>query len=169
MYAKSGRISTARRVFDAMNDRDEGPAALGLFDEMVERNIRPDHVSMVAVLSACSHSGLVSDGEKLFRRMVEEYKIRPRMEHYSCMVDLFARAGLLKKAEAMLEQAPLLPTAAMWAALVAASQVYGDAEIGGDRSNPLAPEIYEVLDELSEQMRDVGRDGDDFLGFFDEF
>ncbi|XP_020081021.1 pentatricopeptide repeat-containing protein At1g71490-like [Ananas comosus] len=250
MYAKSGRISTARRVFNAMNNRDEvsytsliagygiqgeGPAALGLFDEMVERNIRPDHVSLVAVLSACSHSGLVSDGEKLFRRMVEEYKIRPRMEHYSCMVDLFARAGLLKKAEAMLEQAPLLPTAAMWAALVAASQVYGDAEIGlkaanrllemgtensghyilianlyaargcweelakvrmrmrdmgvrkapglawadigngfhpfavGDRSNPLAPEIYEVLDELSEQMRDVGRDGDDFLGFFDEF
>ncbi|CAD5196747.1 unnamed protein product [Musa acuminata subsp. malaccensis] len=52
------------------------------------------------------------------------------MEHYSCMVDLFARACLVKKAEEFRNKAPLLPTAAMWAALVGACQVYENTEIG---------------------------------------
>ncbi|XP_072964461.1 pentatricopeptide repeat-containing protein At1g71490-like [Typha angustifolia] len=237
LYSKSGRILIARRVFNMMDDRDEvsytsmiagygmqgdGISALKLFDQMIDFGIKPDHISMVAVLSACAHSGLVSEGEILHDKMVNLYRIRPQMEHYSCMVDLFARAGLLKKAEEILERTPFPPTAAMWAALVGACQVHGNTEIGeraarklldmrtenaghyvlianmyatagcwedlatvrtrmrdlgvrkapglawadlgngfhpfavGDTSNPLAPEIYEVLEELSSQMRDAG-------------
>ncbi|CAL9209561.1 unnamed protein product [Musa hybrid cultivar] len=237
MYSKSGRILAARRVFDLLTNRDqvsytsiiagygiqgEGTAALKLFNQMIDSGIKPDHINMVAVLSACSHSGLVSQGHKLFKMMTDSYGIAPQMEHYSCMVDLLARAGLVKKAEELLHKAPLPPTAAMWAALVGACQVYENTEIGeraakkllemgtdnpghyvlianmyaaagcwdelakvrtlmrdsgvrkspglawadlgngfhpflvGDRSNPLAPEIYEVLDTLTGQMSDPG-------------
>ena len=62
--------------------------------------------------------------------MIDSYGIAPQMEHYSCMVDLLARAGLVKKAEELLHKAPLPPTAAMWAALVGACQVYENTEIG---------------------------------------
>ncbi|XP_074562112.1 pentatricopeptide repeat-containing protein At1g71490 [Curcuma longa] len=235
MYSKSGRILVAKCVFDSMTNRDEvsytsmiagygsqgeGIAALQLFDQMIDRGMKPDHINMVAVLSACSHSGLVSQGQKLFDMMVDTYGIVPQMEHYSCMVDLFARAGLVVKAEELLNQAPIPPTAAMWAALVGACQVYLNKEIGAraakkllemktdnsghyvlianmyatagcwdelakvrtmmrdlgvrktpalawvdlgngfhpflvdDRSNPLAHEIYEVLDILTGQMSD---------------
>ncbi|XP_055814283.1 pentatricopeptide repeat-containing protein At1g71490-like [Solanum dulcamara] len=54
---------------------------------------------MVAALSACSHSGLVIQGQKLFEQMQSTYGISPHLQHFSCMVDLFGRAGLLKKAE----------------------------------------------------------------------
>lgn len=246
MYSKSGRILIARRVFDTMSDRDgisytslmagygmqgDGHSAVKLFEEMIEYGIKPDHVSMVAILSACSHSGLVSEGEMLFDKMINLYKIAPRMEHFSCMVDLYARAGLLSKAEEMLNRTPIPPTAAMWAALVGACQVHGDTEISeraarklldmntdnagkyvlianmyaaagcwgelakvrtlmrdlgvrkapgcawvdlgtgfhpflvGDRSSPLSPEIYDVLDALFEQMRDTGNIDAEMLAF----
>lgn len=241
MYSKSGRLLVAQKVFDTMNDHDmisytsmiagygmqgKGTVALRLFDQMIDSGIKPDHISMVTVLSACSHSGLVLEGEELFDKMVCSYGIKPQMEHYSCMVDLYARAGLLEKAEEMLNQTPFPPTSTMWAALVGACHDRGNKIIGqrtarrllemrtenaghyvlianmyaaagcwdelatvrklmrdlgvtkapglawadlgngfapflvGDRSNPLAPEIYEVLDELSEQMRNINDCGD---------
>ncbi|CAL5089925.1 unnamed protein product [Urochloa decumbens] len=236
MYFKSGRLSVAKNVFDTMDDRDiisytsmiagygmqgKGTVALRLFNQMIDSGIMPDAIIMVTVLSACSHSGLVEEGEELFDKMVKSFGIKPQMEHYSCMVDLYARAGLLEKAEELLNQTPFPPTSTMWAALVGACHERGNIIIGqrsarrllemktenaghyvlvanmyaaagcwnelatvrklmrdlgvtkapglawadlgngftpflvGDRSNPLAPEIYEVLDELTEQMRNM--------------
>ncbi|XP_062188569.1 pentatricopeptide repeat-containing protein At1g71490-like [Phragmites australis] len=236
MYSKSGRLLVAQNVFDTMDDRDmisytsmitgygmqgKGTVALRIFNQMIDSGIMPDDIIMVTVLSACSHSGLVPEGEELFDKMVSSYGIKPQMEHYSCMVDLYARAGLLEKAEEMLNQTPFPATSTMWAALVGACHERGNIIIGersarrllemrtenaghyvlianmyaaagcwnelatvrklmrdlgvtkapglawadlgngftpflvGDRSNPLAPEIYEVLAELSEQMRNI--------------
>ncbi|CAN6171693.1 unnamed protein product [Urochloa humidicola] len=236
MYSKSGRLPVAQNVFDTMDDRDmisytsmiagygmqgKGTVALRLFNQMVDSRIMPDAIIMVTVLSACSHSGLVDEGEELFDKMVNSFGIKPQMEHYSCMVDLYARAGLLEKAEELLNQTPFPATSTMWAALVGACHERGNIIIGersarrllemktenaghyvlvanmyaaagcwnelatvrklmrdlgvtkapglawadlgngftpflvGDRSNPLAPEIYEVLDELTEQMRNM--------------
>jgi len=241
MYSKSGRLSVAQNVFDTMDDRDmisytsmiagygmqgRGTVSLRLFNQMIDSGIVPDAIIMVTVLSACSHSGLVDEGEELFDKMVNSFGIKPQMEHYSCMVDLYARAGLLEKAEDLLNQTPFPPTSTMWAALVGACHERGNIIIGersarrllemktenaghyvlvanmyaaagcwnelatvrklmrdlgvtkapglawadlgngftpflvGDRSNPLAPEIYEVLDELTEQMRNMDDCGD---------
>lgn len=145
MYSKSGLVSDAQRVFDSMRQRDEvsytsliagygmrgeGQAALKLFDEMNGRGIKPDHITMVSVLSACSHSGLVAHGQMLFDKMVRIYGIIPRMEHFACMVDLFGRAGLLRKAEEIIIRMPFRPTAFMWATLIGACRIYGNMEIG---------------------------------------
>ncbi|XP_077231647.1 tetratricopeptide repeat (TPR)-like superfamily protein [Tasmannia lanceolata] len=146
MYSKSGRILEARRVFESMGQRDEvsytsliagygmqgeGKAALRLFDEMNRYKIKPDHITMVAVLSACSHSGLVAQGQMLFEKMVRFYGIVPRMEHFSCMVDLFGRAGLLRKAEEIIVRMPFRPSPAMWATLIGACRNHRNIEIGG--------------------------------------
>ncbi|KAJ9167405.1 hypothetical protein P3X46_022060 [Hevea brasiliensis] len=145
MYARCGKVLEAKRLFDSMNRRDEvtytsliagfgiqgeGRAALKLFDEMNKNNIKPDHVTMVAVLSACSHSGLVTEGKMLFQKMCSAYGIVPRLQHFACMVDLYGRAGLLHKAKEMIAKMPYRPTSAMWATLLGACRIHGNTEIG---------------------------------------
>ncbi|XP_019707967.1 pentatricopeptide repeat-containing protein At1g71490 [Elaeis guineensis] len=145
MYSKSGRMVAAQRVFDFMKGHDKisytsliagyglqgkGITSLKLFNEMIDCGIEPDHITMVAVLSACSHSGLVTQGQMIFGRMVGLYGIVAQVEHYSCMVDLYGRAGLLRKAEKIIDQMPLQPSAAMLATLVEACRLHGNIEIG---------------------------------------
>jgi pentatricopeptide repeat protein len=111
MYGKCGRVSAAHKVFDRMKSRDliswnsmiacygmHGlcDEAFSMFTDMTKAMIEPDGVTFVAVLSACSHAGRVSEGRCLFDQMVQKHKISPSMEHYTCMVDLLGRAGLLK-------------------------------------------------------------------------
>ncbi|XP_021766099.1 pentatricopeptide repeat-containing protein At1g71490-like [Chenopodium quinoa] len=128
MYARTSRISEAQTVFNFLTRKDivtytslitgygilgEGEVALKLFEEMNSSGIKPDLISLVAVLSACSHSGLVIKGQLLFEKMWSVYGIRPCLEHYACMVDLFGRAGLLKKAEEIIRTMPFEPSADM--------------------------------------------------------
>ncbi|KAL0700728.1 hypothetical protein Bca4012_056850 [Brassica carinata] len=145
VYAKSGEIVAAKRVSDLMKDRDEvtytslidgygnqgeGRVALALFNEMITSGIKPDHITMVAVLSACSHSMLVHEGQRLFTKMQCEYNIRPCLQHFSCMVDLYGRAGLLGEARDVIQRMPYEPSSAMWATLLNACHIHGNTEIG---------------------------------------
>ncbi|XP_050377135.1 pentatricopeptide repeat-containing protein At1g71490 [Argentina anserina] len=145
IYARSGRVVDAKKVFDTMNEKDEvtytsmiagygvqgeGKAALKLFEEMNRLKIKPDHVTMVSVLSACSHSGLMIQGQNIFERMLSMYGITPDVEHYGCMVDLFGRAGLLHNAKNIIKRMPYKPTSAMWATLIGACRIHGNTEIG---------------------------------------
>ncbi|KAF5176670.1 Pentatricopeptide repeat-containing protein [Thalictrum thalictroides] len=145
MYSKSGKISEARGLFNSMKEKDEvtytsliaglgmqgeGHAAIELFEEMNKRGVKPDHIAMVAVLSACSHSGLVSEGEMLFEKMINVYKINHRMEHFACMADLFGRAGLLRRAVKLITEMPFSASPAMWATLIGACRIHGNTDIG---------------------------------------
>ncbi|GMG99328.1 hypothetical protein Nepgr_001168 [Nepenthes gracilis] len=145
MYARSGKISNAERVFDLLRNKDEvtytsliagygiqgeGEVALELFEEMIGLGIKPDHITMVAVLSACSHSGLVTKGQRLFDKMSSVYGITPCLEHFACMADLFGRAGLLKRAEEIFRLMPGQPSPAMWATLIGACHIHGNTELG---------------------------------------
>lgn len=145
VYAKSGKIVAAKRVSYFMSERDEvtytslidgygiqgeGRVALALFKEMIRSGIKPDHVTMVAVLSACSHSKLVHEGQRLFMKMEFEYGIRPCLQHFSCMVDLYGRAGLLVDARDVMHRMPYEPSGATWATLLNACHIHGNTEIG---------------------------------------
>ncbi|KAJ4916435.1 Pentatricopeptide repeat-containing protein [Raphanus sativus] len=145
MYAKSGKVVASKRVFDLMSKRDkvtytslidgygmvgEGDVALAWFKEMIRSGMEPDHITMVAVLSACSHSGLVHEGERQFKKMQYVFGILPRLEHYSCMVDLYCRAGLLVTARDVIRRMPYEPSRAMCATLIIACLVHGNRDIG---------------------------------------
>lgn len=144
-YARSGEIAMAKRLFLLLKRKDvvtftsliagygrqgDGKEAFKLFEEMAGFHIKPDHVTMVAILSACSHSGLVDLGEKLFKEMQYVYDISPRLEHFACMVNLFGRAGSFEKAIKVITTMPFAPTAAIWATLIKACQIHGKVEIG---------------------------------------
>ncbi|KAK0606109.1 hypothetical protein LWI29_034212 [Acer saccharum] len=70
--------------------------------------VRPDDITYLSVLSACSHAGLVEQSRRVFKSMVED-GISPRMEHYACMVDLLGRAGLLDEAFNYVSDSPVNP------------------------------------------------------------
>lgn len=145
IYARSGKVLVARRLFDLLDKRDavtytsmiagygiqgDGKVALKLFEEMIGSQIKPDHIAMVAVLSACSHSGLVAQGQLLFEKMQTIYGITPHLEHFACMVDLYGRAGLLNKAKEIILRMPHKPTSEMWATLIGACRIHGNTDIG---------------------------------------
>eukprot|EP01018_Ginkgo_biloba_P029185 Gb_18412 [translate_table: standard] len=145
MYSKCGSIDVACQVFDKMLKRDlvswnamiagygmhgYGEDALALFKQMQQTRVKPDHITFICVLSACSHAGLVDEGRQYFDCMNQDYCIRPRAEHYACMVDLLGRAGHLDEAESFINQMPLEPDAGVWGALLGACRIHCNVELG---------------------------------------
>ncbi|KAM3748952.1 hypothetical protein ACB098_05G147100 [Castanea mollissima] len=144
MYAKCGNLDSARCVFDMMQGKNEVSwtnmisaygnhghlkESLTLFHEMLENGIQPDHVTFLAIISACAHAGQVDSGAHYFRCMTEEYGIPARMEHYACMVDLFGRAGRMNKASETIKNMPFAPDAGVWGTLLGACRVHGNVEL----------------------------------------
>ncbi|KAI3862060.1 hypothetical protein MKW92_042418 [Papaver armeniacum] len=134
MYCKCGSVEMARQVFDGMDKRDvtswnsmilgfamhgEIENALEAFDSMCEmKNIMPNSITFVGVLSACNHGGMVCEGKNYFDLMVEVYKIEPRLEHYGCMVDLLARNGIINEALDSVSSMPIKPDVVIWRSLL---------------------------------------------------
>eukprot|EP01018_Ginkgo_biloba_P013574 Gb_33693 [translate_table: standard] len=145
MYAKCGSIENARHVFDTMPQRDVvswtsmisgyamhgcGKEALKLFRQMQHSGTKPDHVTLVGVLSACCHAGLVDEGWQYFDWMSQYHHITPTMEHYGCMVDLLGRAGRLDEAEDFINKMPIKPDANVWGSLLGACRLHNNIELG---------------------------------------
>ncbi|KAK6247782.1 hypothetical protein QUC31_019347 [Theobroma cacao] len=145
MYAKCGNITRAIRVFHEMPSRNSltwtsiigglalhGNAhdALSYFSEMIDVGLRPDEVTFLGVLSACCHGGLVEEGRKLFSQMTSKFGLSPQLKHYSCMVDLLGRAGLLVEAEELINGMEIEPDAVVWGALFFACRMHGNFLMG---------------------------------------
>ncbi|XP_074563033.1 pentatricopeptide repeat-containing protein At3g26782, mitochondrial-like [Curcuma longa] len=150
-YVKRGSVSTASRIFERMQGRNlvtwstmisgygmhgKGKEALELFNHM-KGLLKPDHISFVSVLSACSHAGLVCEGWQCFNSMTTEFGLVPRAEHYACMVDLLGRAGKLEEARHFIEQMPIKPDCSVWGSLLGACRIHPDAQIAELAANSL--------------------------------
>ncbi|XP_020598234.1 pentatricopeptide repeat-containing protein At2g03880, mitochondrial [Phalaenopsis equestris] len=144
MYAKSGCIDEARLAFDSMSRRDAitwtaiimGYAQNGrchdsllLFDLMVREGARPDYVTFIGLLFACSHAGLVEIGRMHFESMERVYGVTPGPEHYACMVDLLGRASRVSEAVDILSQAGHAADTTVWKTLLAASRVHCNVDV----------------------------------------
>jgi pentatricopeptide repeat protein len=106
-----------------------GEEALCIFEQMWQMGMKPDHVTFVGVLTACRHAGLVDEGRHYFDSMSRDHCIRPRLDHYACMVDLLGRVGCLEEAEDFINQMPYKPDAVVWGALLGACRVHGNTEM----------------------------------------
>jgi hypothetical protein len=90
---------------------------------------KPDGITIVGVILACTHGGLVNEGKRLFNSMLADFGLHPRIEHYGCMVDLLGRAGLLKEADTLIASMPVEPDAVIWGALLGACSFHGNVEL----------------------------------------
>ncbi|KAF8413318.1 hypothetical protein HHK36_001296 [Tetracentron sinense] len=169
MYSRCGNIEAASLVFNEMSDRNviswtsmimgfakHGYArrALEIFNEMVETGTQPNEVTYIAVLSACSHVGMIAEGWKHFNSMNKEHRIVPRMEHYACMVDLLGRSGFLEEAVKFIYSMPFKADALVWRTLLGACRVNGNTELGRHAAklilelDPRDPAAYILLSNL---------------------
>nr|POE61721.1 putative pentatricopeptide repeat-containing protein [Quercus suber] len=92
--------------------------------------IRPDKIVYMAVLSACSHAGLVDEGLRYFKSMVGDYNITPDQEIYGCVVDLLGRAGRVEEAYELIESMPFKPDESVWGALLGACKAHKLPNLG---------------------------------------
>ncbi|EYU35808.1 hypothetical protein MIMGU_mgv1a021697mg, partial [Erythranthe guttata] len=144
MYIKCGCLDAAHRVFEGMKERTifswsamiqglaiHGKAneALELFFEMIQTGMKPNGVTFIGLLNACSHMGLINEGREFFYSITRDYRIVPSIEHYGCMVDLLSRAGLLEEARDFIEEMPIKPNAAVWGALLGGCKVHKNIEM----------------------------------------
>ncbi|KAJ4977250.1 hypothetical protein NE237_002356 [Protea cynaroides] len=175
MYSKCGSIENAIDVFNSMELKDlitwnsmicglamhgRGIDALNAFDCMKSMGEKPDGITFVGVLSACTHMGLVENGFSYFQSMTNEYSIVPQIEHYGCMVDLLSRAGLLKQAVDFVRKMPIKADSVTWSALLGACRVHKNielAELALEHLMELEPNNPANCVMLSNIYGDVGR------------
>lgn len=144
MYSKCGDVDGARQFFDMMPCKDlvtwnemihgyaqngQGENAIDLFRNMIKAGIEPDHITFVAVLTACSHSGLVDIGLKLFNSMQKEYDVEPLSDHYTCIIDTLGRAGRFDEVEEILENMPFRDDPVIWEVLLSSCRVHANVKL----------------------------------------
>ncbi|KAL6861549.1 hypothetical protein ACP4OV_017249 [Aristida adscensionis] len=146
VYAKCGEIGLSRKVFDLSREKDliswngiiaayahhgVGLEAISLYQKMQENGHKPNDVTYVVLLSACSHSGLVDEGLTIFKSMVTDESIILRDEHYTCLIDLCSRAGRLDDARRLIQWLKIKPTSgSVWSALLGGCNAHGNENIG---------------------------------------
>ncbi|KAK9164603.1 hypothetical protein Syun_005505 [Stephania yunnanensis] len=174
MYANCGRLDAARGLFDRIQEKNIvvwnviircygmhglGNEALDMFSQMLKCGIKPDGISFICVLSACSHAGLLQKGWELFEKM-ENYGIPKGDEHYACMVDLLGRAGRLDESLEFIKSMPVSPGKDVYGALLGACRIHSNLELAEE----VAQKLF-VLDPhnagryliLAKMYEDVGR------------
>ncbi|XP_052203439.1 putative pentatricopeptide repeat-containing protein At1g77010, mitochondrial [Diospyros lotus] len=162
LYCKCGFVENGRKLFDQMIKSDEvswnsmlmgyatnghGTEALNLFNEMRSAGVVPTGITFTAVLSACDHCGLVEEGRKWFHAMKSHYHVDPGIEHYSCMVDLFARAGFLEEAMNLIKEMPFEVDASVWSSVLRGCVAHGNKN--------LAEKVVEQITDLDPQNSDA--------------
>ncbi|XP_073000172.1 putative pentatricopeptide repeat-containing protein At1g10330 [Typha latifolia] len=152
MYGKHGQLTCCGNVFKMVRQKEictwnalisalagngKEAEALDLFVGMQAEGLSPNHITLVAALTACARAGLVKTGLRLFESMVNEYKVTPSMEHYGCIADMLSRAGHLNEAIEFIRRMPIAADASVQGALLGACKLHGKTELGAELGRQL--------------------------------
>lgn len=147
MYAKCGDINTAFTLFMKIGKKDvffwnvmlkslalhgKAPDALKLFSLMQKEGLKPNDFTFLGALFACSHGGMVEEGQTIFDMMEKEHRIRPSIEHYGCIIDLLSRNGRVEEALHIVDKMPFEADVAIWGALLGGCKLRGDFKRAGE-------------------------------------
>ncbi|KAK7315309.1 hypothetical protein VNO77_33849 [Canavalia gladiata] len=145
MYSRCGDIDEAESLFDEMEVKDvstynsmigglalhgKSIEAVELFREMLKQGIKPNGITFVGVLNACSHGGLVELGYEIFQSMETVHRVEPQVEHYGCMIDILGRVGRLQEAFNFIGRMGVHADDKMLCALLSACKIHRNIEIG---------------------------------------
>eukprot|EP00253_Pinus_taeda_P001273 PITA_01273 len=155
LYSKCGNVKVAHKLLEKMPEQTvvswtaliagytqngRPQEALAFFNKMQVQGIKPnlititgtkpDHITFTAILTACSHAGLVDQGRRYFQCMISDYGLSPVLEHYACLVDLLGRAGHLDEAHDIIRKMPFEANADVWGALLGVCRIHCNIELG---------------------------------------
>ncbi|KAL9456474.1 hypothetical protein AB3S75_005660 [Citrus x aurantiifolia] len=144
MYCKCGDICGARRFFDMMHGKNTvtwnemihgyaqngyGDEAVRLYKDMIASGVKPDDITFVAILTACSHSGLVDVGVEIFNSMQLDHGVEPILDHYTCMIDCLGRAGHFHEAEMLIDEMPCKDDPVIWEVLLSSCRLHANVRL----------------------------------------
>ncbi|KAI3929828.1 hypothetical protein MKX01_025996 [Papaver californicum] len=144
MYSKCGNLDRSLVIFFKLPEKNlfcwnsiieglavhgYGEAALDMFRRMEREKIKPNEVTFISVLSACTHSGLVEEAREIFVSMTQDYSISPSIEHYGCIIDLLSKAGLIEEALILVRNMKFEPNYVIWGAILGGCKLHGNLEI----------------------------------------
>ncbi|CAN6358531.1 unnamed protein product [Urochloa humidicola] len=175
MYSKCGELEESVEVFDGMPSKNtvswnsiiaafarhgHGSEVFQLFESMKADGVKPTDVTFLSLLHGCSHVGSAKKGLEILNSMSSQYGIRPRVEHYACVVDMLGRSGLLDDAKAFIEDGPFKDNPLLWQALMGACSFHKNSEVGkyaAERLLILAPDCTAAYVLLSNIYSSEGR------------
>lgn len=178
MYTKCGHVGRARSVFTRMeqkvvitwNSMIRGLAlngfaedAISLYEKMVADGIQPNEITFVALLTACTHAGLVDQGMAFFEEMKRKHHVSPQVEHCACIVDLLCKSGRLWEAYKFICDMGVQPNAVIWSTLLSACRAHADVELAklaASKLLVLEPDNSSIYVLLSNIYADAGLWGD---------
>lgn len=152
MYAKNGSLNDAWMIFQEIENPNvvqwtsmisgcalhgQGREAVQLFERMMAKGVKPNEITFIGILTACSHAGLLKEGCNYFRLMKEVYAIKPAFEHFVCMVDLYGRAGCLNDAKEFIYDNRISHLSAVWRSLLSSCRLHKDFAMAKDVSEQL--------------------------------
>ncbi|EFJ32070.1 hypothetical protein SELMODRAFT_16651, partial [Selaginella moellendorffii] len=151
-YARAGRIGKAKKIFDELPHRDlvswtsmlTAYARCGyvdqareIFDQMpaifnrIKLLNHCDDVCFLSILIASSHDGELYTARSHFVSMSMDFQLQPTKQHYTCLVDLLARAGHLNEARELMLTMPYLTDSVDWKCFLGACRSHSDLRRGG--------------------------------------
>ncbi|XP_020599484.1 pentatricopeptide repeat-containing protein At1g33350 [Phalaenopsis equestris] len=141
MYGKCGSMKEAGFVFQRLFEpsltswnsminclalHGHNERAIAIFKDMERRGARPDEITFVGLLNACTHAGLVDEGMSYFNSMRSDHGIEPKIEHFGCVVDLLCRAGRFEEAMGVVRDMKLEPDEVIWGSFLNGCKVHGN-------------------------------------------
>ena len=178
MYTKCGHVGRARNVFTRMerkvvitwNSMIRGLALNGfaedsitLYEKMQSDGVKPNEITFVALLTTCTHAGLVDKGMAFFEEMKKKYHVSPQVEHCACIVDLLCKSGRLWEAYKFIHDMEVEPNAVIWSTLLSACRALVDVELAklaADKLLAIEPDNSSIYVLLSNIYADAGLWGD---------
>ncbi|KAL3839575.1 hypothetical protein ACJIZ3_024166 [Penstemon smallii] len=144
-YAKCGSMEDSLLVFDKMRERNivswnalicgyaqngQGKEAVEMYEKMKLIGIQPNSVTLLGLLLACNHVGLIDQAYKYFNQARHGNPSLLNPEHYACMIDLLSRSGRFQEANKFLLDLPFDPGVGFWKAVLGGCQVHSNLELG---------------------------------------
>ncbi|KAF4400290.1 hypothetical protein G4B88_019499 [Cannabis sativa] len=173
LYWKCGYAEDGYRAFREISDPDviswngliSGLAsngyinsALSALEDMRLAGLKPDSITFLSVLFACSRGGLVDLGLDYFHSMRNKHGITPELGHYACLVDLLGRAGQLEDALEVIDNMPFKPDPLIYKTLLGSCKLHGNLTLAEDMArrglelDPSDPVFYTVLANLYDEL-----------------
>ena len=122
MYAKCGMIEKARQSLLNLPVRDvvswsaliagytqqrQCEEALNCFDQMQNEGISPDAITFISILKACGSTKAIHKGKQIHDEIVRRGMLGENTVLGNALVDMYAKCGMLVKAEHVLMELPL--------------------------------------------------------------
>ncbi|KAL0344129.1 UNVERIFIED_CONTAM: Pentatricopeptide repeat-containing protein [Sesamum angustifolium] len=175
MYAKNGSLAKAKQCFYGLKQKNIATwnalicglavhghveEAIHFFTKLEKEKLMPNDITLLGVLSACCHAGLLDYGRKIFYSMKRIYGIEPKIKHYGCMVDLLGRRGQVVEAEELIKGMVWKADVVIWGALLSACKESGNIDVAErvvKKLLDLDPHNHAVYVFLSNMYAEAGR------------